>query len=209
MSQRVRTIIGMIGLTFAQWIDIIQTVGLLGGGMWVAYTYWRFRKGQVSVGIEPAVVLHRDPSTNEPVLLVRLRILNSSNILFRYRRATATLLDASTRTPDGSLQLVPFAEEDPFIPLYADISKDPVRISKGEVFEIADRSGLSLEPGEYADTGLAFVLSQDLGLMALHVMIEGRQGRLGRRSYWWASFFYVDPMELGVPIAPNPARIEA
>lgn len=197
----------MIDLAFAQWIDIIQTFGLLGGAMWVAYTYWRFRKGQVSVGIEPTVRLHRDPSTDEPVLLVRLRILNSSNILFRYRRATATLLDASTRTPDGSLQLVPFAEEDPFIPLYADISKDPVRIGKGEVFEIADKSGLSLEPGEYADTELAFVLTQDLGLMALHVMIEGRQGRLGRRSYWWASFLYLDPTISDVSIAPTPARI--
>lgn len=184
----------MISLTFIQWISVLQTVGLLGGGLWVAYTYWRFRKGQVSVGIEPTVRLHRDPATREQVLLVRLRIRNSSNILFRYQTATATLLDASQRTGDGNLQLVPFAEEDPFIPLYADVSKSPEHIARGEIFDVSARSGLSLEPGEYADSELAFLLGDDdPRLMAMHVTIEGQRGRLGRRSYWWGTFFYVDP----------------
>jgi hypothetical protein len=130
---------------------------------------------------------------------------NSSSILFRYQTATATLLDASGRTDEGILRLAPFAQEDPFVPLYADISRDPQKIAEGKVFEIEEKSGLSLEPGEYADTELAFQLGSDIGLMAMHVMVEGKQGRLGRRSYWWASFFYLDPTDPSSIITPTTA----
>lgn len=184
----------MTDWTFDRWIDVFQTAALIGGGFWVAYTYWRFRRGQVSVGIHPTVRIHRDPRTEEPILLVRLRLRNSSRILFRYRKATATLLDASQRTDDGDLRLVPFAEDDPFIPLYSDISEDPSELSAGRTFVLGP--GLSLEPGEYADTELAFLLREDeLALMAMQVMVEGKQGKLGWRSYWWATFFYIDPTQ--------------
>lgn len=208
MSHPIITVVGaMLSLTFSQWISIIQTIGLLFGGLWVAYTYWRFRKGQVSVGIEPAARLHRDPVTDEQVLLVRLRLRNSSNILFRYQTAAATLLDASQRTAEGDLQLSPFAEEDPLIPLFAEVSKDPAHIERGEVFDITASSGIILEPGEYADSELAFLLKdKEPGLMAMHVTVEGKQGLLGRRSFWWGSFFYIDPTAApGALIASSPS----
>jgi hypothetical protein len=181
-------------VTSPEWLDVIESVALIVGGFWVAYTYWRSRKGQASVGIEPTTRLHRDPGSGEHVLLVKLRIRNSSSILFRYEKATATLMDASHRSEDGLLLLIPFAEEDPLIPLYSDVSKDPNEVEQGRSF--IPGGGLSLEPGESADTELAFVLDEEsLGLMAMQVMIGGKQGRIGRRSYWWSTFFYVDPAD--------------
>ena len=167
----------MLALDFDQWMQIAQTALIAVGGFWAIYLYWRSRKGQASVGIESQIRLHRDPRMRHLVLLTWLRVSNSSSVLFRYEAGTATLLDASQRTDEGDLRLVPFAEDDSFIPLYGEISTDPEAIRDGRLFHL-ENAGVSLEPGEFVDTELALILEpDDLGLMAMQVMIKGKRGR--------------------------------
>lgn len=186
----------MFGLTFSQWTDLIQAVGLAGASLGAALVFWKSRKGQVSVGLEPRCRIHLSKD-GPAILLVSIRLRNTSNILFRYTSAAATLLDASQRADGGGIRLIPFAEEDPFLPLNSDISEDSVDLLSGRTFRSDVADTLSLEPGEYADGEVAFVLSdQPAALLAMRVMVEGRQGRWGRRPYWWATFFYIDPSSL-------------
>jgi len=108
-------------------------------------------------------------------------------------------MDASTRAADGSVVLLPFSEQDPFVPVYGDISEDRQAIAQGHLFAINPAEEIVLEPGEAVDTDMAFPLrSSDVGLLAMQVRIQGyqRRGILGHRMrgrLWvWASFFYVD-----------------
>lgn len=190
-----------LGLAAADWIDLLQTVLIAISGFWALYTYRSSRKDQARLSIEHAERLHLDPYTSEPVLLLRLTISNPSGTLVRYRNATVTLLDASERTASGDLRLVPFAEDDPFVSVNATISTDPDEIRDGRAFVLGNDFGVTLEPGEAVNSDLAFILNPDnLGLLAVQVMINGRQGRWRRGDIWWGCFFFVDVASLERPV---------
>lgn len=174
-------------------VEWVRTALLAIGGAWALYIYKTSRRGQVRVGIEPGLRFHRDALPNESILYVRLRITNNSGVLFRYREAVATLLDASERATSGGLRLVPFAQADPFIPVYGRLSDDPSAIAQGDTFALGAKQKIMLEPGEHVDTELAFLLrTADLGPMAMQVSIKGKQWWFWR-AYWWGSFFFIDP----------------
>jgi len=173
--------------------ELAQTVAIVGGAVWALFLYRKRRRGQVRVGLQHNERLLRHWSDNRSVLLVRLRIANTSGVLYRHREATATLMDARKESNSGTLRLVPFKQADPFPPVYGTISDDADSIESGETFVLED-SDLMLEPGEYVETEIAFVLDDaKLGLMAVQVLIMGSQGRWGRKGHWWGTFFYVDP----------------
>lgn len=174
--------------------DVAGAVVLVIGGFWALYVYKTARRGQVKVAIEPIVRLDRHFTDTEALLLVRLRIANTSGVLWRHEESLATLIDASERTPDGGLRLLPFGQADPFLPVYGAVSAEESEIAKGNLFSYYEDQEISLEPGEFIDTELAFVLDSDtLGLMAMRVLIKGRQRRRSKPDYVWGSFFYIDP----------------
>lgn len=174
--------------------DVASAVVLLIGGFWALYVYRTSRRGQVKVAIEPTVRLDRRFSDTEALLLVRLRIANTSGVLWRHEESLATLIDASERTSDGELRLLPFGQADPFLPVYGAISGTESEIAAGDLFAYYEDQEISLEPGEFIDTELAFVLDSDtLGLMAMRVLVKGRQRSRSQSAYVWGSFFYIDP----------------
>jgi hypothetical protein len=180
-------------MDYAIGAEIAQTVAIVGGGLWALFLYLHGRRGQVRVGIEPSVRLLRDWNDGRAVLLVRFRIVNTSRVLYRHREATATLMDARKMAGEGVVRHVPFIQADPFLPVYGDINDDPEELAAGNTFVLED-SDLTLEPGEYVDTEVSFVLDESkLGLMAIQVLIMGCQGRRSDRAHWWGTFFYVDP----------------
>ncbi len=166
------------------------------GGAWALYVYLRTRRGQVRVGIEASCRLIREWNAGRSLLLVHLRVANTSNVIYYHREATATLMDARRETDTGDVRLVPFTQGDPLPPVYGDIQRDSDSVRRGDLFRL-EPAIVSLEPGEYVDSELAFVLeTSKLGLMALRVLIRGRQRKWVRpRDYWWGSFFYVSPTE--------------
>lgn len=174
--------------------DVASAVVLLIGGLWALYVYRTSRRGEVKVAIEPTVRLDRHFSDTEALLLVRLRIANTSGVLWRHEESLATLIDASERTSDGELRLLPFGQADPFLPVYGAISGAESEIAAGNLFAYYEDQEISLEPGEFIDTELAFVLdSNTLGLMAMRVLVKGRQRSRSEPAYVWGSFFYIDP----------------
>lgn len=179
--------------TQSQAVEWARTALLAVGGAWALYIYKTSRRGQLRVGIEPTVRFHRDAKPGESILYVKLRITNTSGVLFRYREAIATLLDASERTEDGEVRLVPFAQADPFVPVYGRLSDDPEAISRGETFALGEKQKIMLEPGEHVDSEIALLLrTKDVGPMAMQVSIKGKQWWFWR-AYWWGSFFFIDP----------------
>lgn len=138
----------VVGTPVAEWarvaIDGLKVAAILIGGFWALYLYRTRRRGQAIVTIQPRSRVHHDSHSGRRVLLIALRIVNSSGVLFRYERATATLMDASDRLADGGISLLPFAEQDPFLPVYGDRVDDETRVLKGELFEM--RQAVVLEP---------------------------------------------------------------
>lgn len=180
-------------------VDLASAFLLILGGIWALYVYRTARRGQVKVAIEPAVSLDRRFSETESLLLIKLRIANTSSVLWRHEDSLATLIDASATTPAGELRLLPFAQADPFLPVYGALSDDEKEITEGQLFAYYEGQEISLEPGEFIDSELAFVLdSEELGLMAMRVLVRGRQRRLARRRYVWSSFFFIDPNETDI-----------
>ncbi|MDQ3962517.1 MAG: hypothetical protein M3277_01145, partial [Actinomycetota bacterium] len=94
-------------------VDLASALLLVVGGIWALYVYRTARRGQVKVAIEPTVRLDRAFTSTEALLLVRLRIANSSSVLWRHEESFATLMAASERTPGGQVRLLPFAQSDP------------------------------------------------------------------------------------------------
>jgi hypothetical protein len=211
------------GLSTADWIDPIKIVLGLIAGLWALYLYWRTRQGQARVAVEPMTRFVGGESANA-ALLVALRITNSSKVAFFYDSAIARLMDASSRAPDGTVVLVPFSEQDPFVPVYGAETGDSEAISQGRLFAIDPKEEIMLEPGEAVDTEMAFPLtSPEIGLLAMQVRIQGYQrrvygwrwvaqflrwkwfSRMMRGRLWvWASFFYIVPGHR-VPEAVRPA----
>lgn len=167
------------------------------GGGWALYVWQTTRKGQAQVGFQSSVRLQRNSGPNESLLFLRLRIANTSSVLFRYTEGTATLMDASSRyaavNQPAKVRLLPVDQADPLLPVYGRMSKDPTAIAQGELFDLASDE-ISLEPGEHVDTEVVFVLRTDrLNLMAVRVLIQGKQGRWSKEDYWWGTFFFANP----------------
>ncbi len=156
------------GLNGGDWAQIVQVVLLFGGGLWAFYLYRISRRGQTTVGIRAKFSLVMNTLPNESLLLVAMRIANSSTALFRHEKSLAVLMDASQRAADGSVLLVPFAEQDPFLPVYGQLSGNPDEIAAGKAFTLDPPQYIILEPGESVDCSLAFPLrTSQLGLLAL------------------------------------------
>jgi hypothetical protein len=106
------------------------------------------------------------------------------------------LFDASGRTEDGGVLLLPFAEQDPFLPVYGAQVDDEERVLAGELFQMEDET-IVLEPGESVDTELAFPLErQPLALLAMRARIQGYERRDRKRPWVWSGFYYLDPSRL-------------
>lgn len=175
------------------WLDFTQLALVAFGGVWALYLYRRSRAAQAKVGIETTVRLASAGSGEERLLILRVRFTNSSGVLLRCDEAGATVFDASDRAADGRIVLTPFAREDLLLPVYGAISDDPGGLAAGRTFEYEENEEVSLEPGEYVDSEVAFVLTgRRARLLALRVAIRGLQGRWGRRVWWWGSFEFVD-----------------
>jgi hypothetical protein len=173
-------------------------------GLAALYVYRRTRRGQVRVGISAASRIIREWNPGRSVLLVRLRLSNTSNVLYRHREATATLMDARREiVGTRQIRLAPFTQADPLPPVYGDMDTSSGAVQGGELFRL-DPAAVTLEPGEYVESELAFPLDSDkLGLMALRVLLRGRQRRfLFPRDYWWGSFFYIAPEAEEVTLEP-------
>ena len=160
----------------------IQPLLLTAGGLWALYLYRSSRRGEVRVGIQASCRIIREWIPARSVLLVKLRIANTSSVIYRHREATATLFDARRQSGDGTVRLVPFAGADPVPPVYGDVVFDPGELAAGRAFVLHGQDEIYLEPGEHFDSEVAFVLDSDrLGLMALRVLVRGRH----RRWNWW------------------------
>jgi hypothetical protein len=124
----------------------IEPILLIGAGIWAFYLYRLSRRGEVRVGIEGSCRLLRGWQPSKAVLLVRLRIANTSSVLYRHREATATLFDARKEAASGSIRLVPFSRADPVLPVYGDIVFDAGEIEEGRSFKLGESDHVSLEP---------------------------------------------------------------
>lgn len=91
--------------------------------------------------------------------------------------------------------LVPFARVNPWTNLYGEMSTSPEEILRGQLFSEPPAGEVTIEPGEYADSEFAFLLSTSrLNLMALRIAIRGFQGRWNKTEYWWGTFVFIDPL---------------
>ena len=84
------------------WAQIVQVVLLFGGGLWAFYLYRISRRGQTTVGIRAKFSLVMNTLPDESVLLVAMRIANSSTALFWHEKSLAVLMDASQPPRYGS-----------------------------------------------------------------------------------------------------------
>ena len=199
---------GMAGLTFAQWIDFLQLLALVGGGTWALYLFQLNRRREVKVGLQVSSRLVRDYLPERALLLVNVTLTNTSAVLWRYRSAVVTVFDARKLARDGSVRLAAFAQADPFLPVYGIESDSPEAIAEGSPFEFGEDQEISLEPGEQVNSELAFPLESDkLGLMAIKVLVSGLQRNRSSDPYEWATFCYFDPDEaqgsISSPHLPN------
>jgi hypothetical protein len=105
-------------LTTDPWLNLLQLLALIAGGLWALYLYRTSRRGQVKVGIEYGWRLIDDYHPDKSVLIVDLRLVNTSNVLWRHERAEATLFDARKLVDDRTVRLVPFGAADPLLPVY-------------------------------------------------------------------------------------------
>lgn len=164
-------------------------------GLSALYVYRRTRRGQVRVGISASYRLIRGWNPGRALLIVRLRIANTSSVIYWHREATATLMDARREIErTGQIHLAPFSQADPFPAVYGQMDVEPPAVREGRLFSL-DEDVISLEPGEFVESEVAFPLDEPrLGLMAMRVLMRGTQRRwLRPPDYWWGAFFYIDP----------------
>jgi hypothetical protein len=177
-------------------IEFLKLVGLLAGAVWVYFVYRKTRRGQPSASITPLVRLHRDVWPNakwDSVLSVRIRIANTSSVMFRLTNGIAWLIDASTHLDDppepgmrttGDLRLVPIAHRDPLRPLtginspQAEVSVDAAwenEVWAGMLFKGAQPGRrYFLEPSEALETEVAFpVAPEETKLFGIYIEVEG------------------------------------
>jgi hypothetical protein len=179
-----------------RWIQdaaaLIQAIAIAMAGGWALFIYRRRRQGQVGLGLEISARMVHDWNPGKSVLLVKLLIQNTSNVVYWHREATAILMDARKEAMDGGVRLVPFMRVDPMPPVYGDINADVLAAKRGELFHLGT-SQISLEPGESLQSEVPFVLdSGKLGLLGLRVLVQGQQRRRIRpKDYWWGAFVYL------------------
>lgn len=184
----------MIHLEVSEWLRIIELVALVGGGVWALFIYRSSRRGEVKIAIEHTARLLRDFLPDKSLLLVTVRLRNTSAVLWRLADAAVTLFDARKLSPNGHVRLVGFSEADPFLSVYGVTSENPIALSTGDTFRYFEGQEITLEPGEQVESELAFPLeTSKLGLMAVKVWFSGRQRKRSNKPYEWATFFYVDP----------------
>lgn len=187
----------MFGLTFDQWLEIAQMALLAMGGVWGLFLYRTTRRGQAKLGIEADFRLRKDLVPGTSLLIARLTISNSSNVLWRNEETVATLFDASKISRSGNVRLVPFARADPFLPVYGVETENVGAIEEGRPFAYTEEQQVMLEPGEQVVTELAFPLETErLGLMALKIRATGYQRNRANTPYEWGALVYVDPGRL-------------
>lgn len=197
----------MLRFTTDRWLDALQLAAFVLGGIWALYLYGTSRRGQVKVGIENTWRLLPGYLPGKSMLIVDLKLSNTSNVLWRHERAVATLYDARRLVDDKTLRLVPFAETDPLLPVYGVTLDDPSAIAGGRPFTYFEGQEISLEPGEQLRTQVAFPLDPDrMGLMAMKVWLSGRQRKRSKAYYEWATFFFIDPS--GVTFDPSDGKAQ-
>lgn len=146
------------------------------------------------VGIEHRESLVSNYADGKALLIVNVRLTNSSDVLWRWDQSVVTLFDARRVSDSGHPRLVPFAQADPFLPVYGVTSEDAASIAAGNTFHYYAGQEIMLEPGEQVESEIALVLDADkLGLMALKIWFSGYQRKRSRKPYEWAIFGYVDP----------------
>ena len=198
----------MFGLELQEWLDVVQLVLLAAGGGWALFLYRTSRRGEAKLGIEVRPRFLRDFGQGKSILLAEIAISNASSVLWRNEETVATLFDAKKVSGTGSVRLVPFAQADPFLPVYGMEIEDPHEIAAGRTFAYGSDQQIMLEPGEQVLTELAFPLdTEKLGLMALKVRVSGRQRNRGNTPYEWSTFLYIDPDEIGGINGPDANRM--
>jgi hypothetical protein len=186
----------MHSVEVSDWIQLLRMLVLVAGGAWALFMFRTWRRGEVSIAIEHEHRLLREFAPGRSLLLVRTRLRNTSNVLWRWEQSTVTLFDARRLVDDRSLRVVPFAQADPFLSAYGFASEDPSELAAGETFRYEEGQQISLEPGEAVESEVAFPLDDNkLGLMGVHVWFRGRQRTRAGEPYEWATFFYVDPTD--------------
>lgn len=200
----------MLGMTLDQWLDVLQLGILAAGGLWALFLYRTSRRGEAKLGIEVRTRLIRDFGLEKSVLLTELTISNASSVLWRNEETVATLFDARKISEGGSIRLVPFAQADPFLPVYGIETEDFREIEAGRTFTYGEEQQIMLEPGEQVRTELAFPLDTDkIGLMALKVRVSGRQRNRANEPFEWSTFLFVDPdSSAGSEKFAEPSRME-
>jgi hypothetical protein len=189
------------GSSVADWIDavasVIETLAIIGGGLWALYLYRTGRRGEVTLGIEPRSSIIPDSSQpGRSLLLVHLKLANVSGVVFHHDYSTATLIDASQRGADGQVLMFPFAEQDPLLPVYGDLTGNLDAAARGDLFTYYPGQQISLEPGESVETELAFPLKTERpGLLAMRVSVEGYQRKRDGAPFKWSSFFFIPPLK--------------
>ena len=198
-------------MELSAWLDLAETASIVATAAWAVFIYARSRRGEVRVAIEHAVRMKDDFSAEAAVLIIELTIRNSSDVLWRRDKSRVTVFDARRLAPNGSIRLMPFGYDDPFLPLYGSDAENQEDFAAGRPFSYFTGQEVSLEPGETVTIELGFRLNKEkLGLMAVKVWLSGYQGRWSRTTYEWASFFYVDPAPLvGTASAATGATMEA
>ena len=187
----------MSEMSSADWISLAQLVILALGGFWGLFLFRTARRGEARVAIEHSHRVRIDYSPERSLLLLRVRLRNTSNVLWRWDQSAVTLFDARREASDRSLRIVPFAEADPFLPVYGLVSDDAADLAAGRTFDYLEDQQITLEPGESVESEVAFPLDRKkLGLMGVHIWFRGFQRTRSGEPYEWATFFYVDPNEL-------------
>jgi hypothetical protein len=178
------------------WLNLLQLLALIAGGIWALYLYRTSRRGQAKVGIEFGWKLVEGYRPNKDLLIVDLKLANTSGVLWRHERAVATLFDARKLADDRTVRLVPFGVADPLLPVYGVSPEEPEGFLEGRPFNYFEGQEISLEPGEQVRTQVAFPLDPTkLGLMAIKVWLSGRQRKRSDDYFEWAAFFFIDPSD--------------
>lgn len=210
LSHSAARFLRMLGVTLDQWLDILQLGILAAGGAWALFLYRTSRSGEAKLGIEVRSRLIRDFVPEKSLLLAELTISNASSVLWRNEETVATLFDARKIANSGSIQLVPFAQADPFLPVYGIETEDVREIENGRTFAYGDGQQIMLEPGEQVRTDLAFALDTNkIGLMAMKVWVSGLQRNRANEPFEWSTFLFVDPDSSASSEKPTePSRME-
>lgn len=196
----------MFGLSLRESLDVAQTLALVVGGIWGLFLFRTTRRGEAKVAIEASPGLKRNFVRGKSLLIVRLKIANASNVLWRHESSVVTLFDARKLTSDNNLRLVPFAQTDPFLPVYGVEQEEAAAIAEGRTFSYFEGQEISLEPGEQVLSDVAFAIDEsEIGLMGLKIWVRGRQRRWRQAPYEWATFLLVDPDD----VRPDRTREQA